>query len=122
MKELEGNLPHEDKTEQQIRFPKTDKQVAKQAKPHLGMTLFAIDRKTKKCEKVRYETTSMPFKQTIGAPLPGRKVTAGLSKKAQLTLEQTQFNHKVTAKADVWYVWAINKKNAMKKFEKAFPD
>lgn len=121
MKEIDPlNLPVQDNTVQEIKFPKTKKEVGKLVKPHAGMTLFAVDVKSKECEPVKFEASSLPQKVRTKNPLPGKRMTDNLAKRAQLTLEAKQMEHLVTAKEGVFYVWAINEKNAMKKFRKAF--
>ena len=122
MKELDPlNLPHDDKTEQVVQFPKTTKPVFNQAKPHNGMFLFGFEIVTGNCEHVKFEVSSLPHKVKNKNPLPMRKFTDELAEKSLLTIERVQINHKVTAKQGWWYVWAINEKSGLKKFRKAFP-
>lgn len=110
--------PIQDNTVQEIKFPKTKKNVGKLVKPHMGMTLWGIVPETGEIEEVKFKATSLPRKEETKRVLP--KFAGALSKKSQLTLEHETITHLVDAKEGVFYIWAINKKNALRKYRKAF--
>ena len=115
------NNPTNDNVEDVVRFPKTNRKVHEMSKPHAGMTLYCIDtRKTfvtvDDVMEAEYEHTTIPYKDLTNNPLP--KVTGRLSKAAQLQLQQTVLRHKLIVNEHYYYTWAINKKNALKRWLK----
>jgi hypothetical protein len=77
------------------------------ARPHLGMKLYEIDMVTRLCRPVEVLAST---KQLFAKPHPELI-------KTQNDLVRQERHHKVVNDSSKFYTWAINEKNAMKKFE-----
>ena len=111
--------PIADNTEQQIKYPKSKSKVGSLRNGHGGLTLFQIDTKTHECEKVPLNTATIPIPEKSGTPLP-KAFTGNLSERSQLVIQTNTTHYQVEAKEGFYYVWALNKKNALRRYRKAF--
>lgn len=112
MKEFEPTKLVQDKTGDEIRFPKALKGMGEIQRPHAGMSMWEVDPKTLKSVKVHYKVTSLPVKRT------GKSKAAV---RAQIVLPQSEVHHQVVFDSNKFYCWAINADNALKKFKKKNP-
>jgi hypothetical protein len=113
-----SNLPLADNTVQQIKFPKTKKAERDMSKPHNGMDMWEVDIKTGTAEKIKIKVSSLPQKEKTKNPFP--RLIQDYAEKTLSVIDVENIHHKVDAREGFWYVWAINKTNAEKKFKKAF--
>jgi hypothetical protein len=114
MNELNPTKLQQDNTEQQIKFPKAKQHVGSMSKPHLGMTLFEVNTTTQEINPAKFEFTTLPVTEESLNPLPKRAQRLG--KVAQLTVDQKVVHRRVIVIEGCWYVWAINKQNALKQY------
>lgn len=115
-----SNIPAKDSTEQIVNFPKQKKLETSRPKPHRGMTLWEVDMTIeepteKDFHPATYELTTLPMTVNTQSPFRSKHLNAR-AKAAQLTLVNTQVRHRLMAKVNHYYTWAINQKNALKRF------
>lgn len=113
--------PTKDNTEQRVQYPKVKQKIHEMVKPHGGMILFSIDTRTDRptindVKEAKFEHSTIPFKADSKNPLP--RTTGKLAKRVQLQVEHIQVRHKLIIDEHHYYVWAINKKNALKRYFK----
>ena len=118
MREFEPVKQIQDNTEQQIKFPKAKQFIKPMPKPHRGMVLWEIDQKTMQVEKAKYRISSIPVKEETLNDVPRIARKRGIAKMSHMTLESTNIHHEVDIRENCWYVWAVNKKNAIKQYRK----
>jgi len=106
--DLEGQIK-QDNTHQEIQFPKKLNALGSNKKPHSGTFLFAVNIKSGKAELVKMKATSLPMKE-----IPRNKMNIV----RQIELVNTKIHHQVIVDETKWYVWAINAKNAERKFKR----
>lgn len=99
---------HTDKTEHIITFPKNQRNLGTSDRPHLGMILFSVDKKTGIAESTKFKPTVVPH-----------NVIPSLTNQAnQIEIAHVQTKKEAVIDDTKWHVWAINKKNAERKFQK----
>ena len=114
MKELEPTRQLQDNTEHNIRFPKTLKGIGEVSRPHAGMKLYCVPIEggtIDHVKEVKPKVSSMPVV---------RDTKNKVAKNAQLVLKSTEIHHQVVNDEKMHYCWAINKKNAFKKYKKHY--
>lgn len=109
MKELDPIKPQIDDTADVIKFPKSMQGMGEINRPHAGMTCYACDLVTHKIEPVKIKQTTLPQVRTSKNKM---------ALVAQNVLTQKEVHNQVIFDPKKWYVWAINEKNANKKFQR----
>lgn len=104
MKELDP--PTIAPSEQVAYIPKELKGMGEINKPHLGMKLFGFNMETMEVTEVKYHNTTLPVMR-----IPANKDI--INYRAMI---QKEIHHQVVFDKSCWYVWAVNEKNARRKF------
>lgn len=101
-------IDHTDNTEERIKYPKLKQKVFDDRRPHLGMKMFCVNQKTGKASVVKIKTSSIPIEM---------KPANDLMAVSQNQLPRTEVRSEVHVDKWDWFCWAINAKNAEKKYQ-----
>lgn len=111
---LEPKDQEQDKIQNIVQFPKI-KNNGMYERPSAGVKLFEVDYVTKEVIEAVYKSVSLPMEKM--SPVDARakmRMRGGIAMKSEVVRKQLE------VKPGKWYVWAINEKNALRKFEKTF--
>lgn len=98
---------HPDKQIEIRNYPKGLEAMGKIERPHLGMRMYAVDQRTRECQQVELKTVTFKPVRTV------KKIRGVEQMVAENLHAEVRFD------AGKWYCWAINEKNAVRKYFKA---
>ncbi len=100
----------QDQPKEERVYPKTLKGDGEINRPHLGMKMYGVDMRTGRASEVKMEKVSIPVTRTAKNLIDHY---------AQNVLVQKETHCQVINNKETYYVWAINAKNAERKYRKA---